>query len=67
MMMKGYTASLSSFDMISTLDSGRPPVLPQSILSPEALKRLGSEFIHLGDEMEKHGLIDSQMAGWKGS
>ena len=43
------------------LDSGRPPVQPQSLLPKESLEELGNELVSLCDGLEKHGLVDYEM------
>ena len=48
-------------DTKQMLDSGRPPVQPQTLLPKESLEEMGNELVSLCDDLEKHGLVDYQM------
>lgn len=47
------------------LETGEPPVAPQSLISEESLENMGSELVRLCDDMEKHGLVDYQIGVWE--
>ena len=47
------------------LETGEPPVAPQSLISEESLENMGSELVRLCDTMEKHGLVDYQVGVWE--
>lgn len=47
------------------IDTGRPPVSPQSLIAEEFLEKMGHELVGLCDTMEKHGLVDYQMGVWE--
>lgn len=47
------------------LETGEPPMAPQSLISEESLENMGSELVRLCDTMEKHGLVDYQIGVWE--
>lgn len=47
------------------LETGEPPVAPQSLISEESLENMGSELVRLCDTMEKYGLVDYQIGVWE--
>lgn len=40
---------------------------PQSIMSSDALSKMGDDLVRLCDAMEKHGLVDYQLGVWEES
>lgn len=47
------------------LDSGQPPIHPQTLISEDDLETMGNELVRHCDVMERHGLVDYQMGVWE--
>ncbi|KAL8707832.1 MAG: hypothetical protein Q9220_007186 [cf. Caloplaca sp. 1 TL-2023] len=47
------------------LDTGQPPVSPQSLLREEFLETMAETLVQLCDGLEKFGLVDYQMGVWE--
>lgn len=47
------------------MESGQQPQRPQSLVPPEALRKMGKELVKHCDSIERHGLVDYQFGVWE--
>lgn len=51
--------------LLDVIESGHSPRSPQSLISYDYIKRMGTDLVHLCDGIEKYGLVDYQYGVWE--